>query len=182
MVLLGGGTAIGVAMTGGASAAAGNSPGSGTTTASSGTAASTAGQTDAANATAAGRCAKITGALRQSGHDRAAWRLTVLCHSRLLRLALVGGEHGVVTFKSMTGTTTMAFERGTLEAVSSSEVTVKAADGTTWTWDLTSATVVRSDRQQVAASALTSGEQVLVGGPVSGGAHDARIIRIRPAR
>ena len=58
---------------------------------------------------------------------------------------------------------------------------VKSADGTSWTWDLVSSTVVRERGHVVARTALADGEQVFVGGPVAGGASDARLIVIRPA-
>jgi len=170
-VLLGGGTALGVAMTGGASAATSGTPAS-----------TSAAVRSFTSAPRAARCGKIAARLRQAGHGTAARRLSLLCHSPLLRLALVGGEHGEVTFKAKSGTKTLAFERGTLEAVSGSEVTVTAADGTTWTWHLTSATVVRSHRQKVSSAQLGKGEHVLVAGPIVNGANDARVIRIRPAR
>ena len=158
-----------MALTGGASAS--------TTSGSGGTAATTA-QT---NSAAAGRCAKIESALQSAGQKTAAARVKAICRRPLLRLALVRGEYGQVTFKAKTGTKTIAFERGTVQAVSASVLTVRAADGTTWSWDLTSATKVRSDHKQAAGSALTTGDSVLVGGPVVSGAKDARIIRIRPA-
>lgn len=159
-------------MTGGASAATSGTQAS----------ASTAALSAAARPTAAGRrCARIAARLRQAGHSSAADRLSLVCHRRLLRLALVGGEHGEVTFKAKSGTKTLAFERGTLETVSGSSVTVMAADGTTWTWQLTSATVIRSHGQKVSSSRLGKGELVLVAGPVVSGANDARVIRIRAA-
>lgn len=169
-ILLGGGAGIGVALTGGASAST-TSAGTGATT--------SAAQTT--SATAAGRCARIEAALRASNHQTAAARVKAFCKHPLLRLALVGGEYGEVTFKGKTSPKTVAFERGTVTSVSSSVITVRAADGTTWSWDLTSSTKVRSDRMQVTESALTTGDAVLVGGPVVSGTKDARVIRIRPS-
>ncbi len=158
--LLGGGVALGVAMTGGASAAAG-------------TAATRTGD-------AAGRsCARLAAELRHDGHPVAARRVTALCRFPLLRLAAVGGLHGEVTFKTRSGNKTVAFERGTVESASSSVITVEAADGTTWTWQLAGNTIVRQAGQRVAAGRLARGDKVFVGGPVVGGADDARLIRIR---
>ncbi len=167
-ILLGGGAAIGVALTGGASAA--SSP-----------TASTSAKTTSVATTRAGKCAKIAGALLNSGHPRAAERLTAFCHRPLLRLALVGGEYGQVTFKGQSSPRTIAFERGTVESVNSTALTVAAPDGTTWTWDLTSGTTVRSNGSAVPESELTSGDLVLVGGPVVNGVRDARLVRIREA-
>jgi hypothetical protein len=169
-VLLGGGAAIGVALTGGASASTGN-----TATA---TAANTSATTGAASA---GRCAKLAQRLQSHGYQVAATRLLAFCKSPLLRLALVGGEHGEVTFQTTAGPKTIAVERGTIQSVSSSGITVQAKDGTTWTWDFATNTVVREARQAVGRDKLTTGETVLVAGPVVNGAHDARLIRIRSA-
>jgi hypothetical protein len=57
---------------------------------------------------------------------------------------------------------------------------VRASDGTTWTWDLVSSTVVRENRAKTAETALAPGQPVWVGGPVNSGAKDARLIVIRP--
>jgi len=171
-VLLGAGAGIGVALTTGASASTGSSSGGPT-------AAGLAAQTS--TAAAAGRCARIIAGLRNSGHNTAASRVNAFCRRRGLRLALVGGEYGQVTFKASGGTKTLAFERGTVESVSASVITIQAADGTQWSWDLGSSTRVRSDHQQVAESTLSQGDSVLVEGTLTAGTRDARLIRIRPA-
>jgi hypothetical protein len=161
-VLMGSGVAIGVALTGGASAATG------------GAAAATA----AAAQKTGHRCAGLVAALEESGRPAAARRLHALCNSPLLRLA-AAGIHGEITYKAKGGFRTAAFERGKVESASSSAVTVQAADGTTWTWDIVSNTVVKYDGKEVAAGSLAKGDQVLVAGPVVAGANDARLIRIR---
>ena len=56
----------------------------------------------------------------------------------------------------------------------------RAADGTTWTWDLVSNTVVRENGSKTSQSALATGEPVWVGGPVLSGVKDARLVVIRP--
>jgi hypothetical protein len=173
-VLLGGGAAIGVALTGGASASTGTGSAS---TASTGTA--LASVTTTAGSTATGRCAKLAQRLHSHGHPVAATRLLAFCRNPLLRLALVGGAHGEVTFQTKNGPKTIAVERGTIQSVTGSGITVLAKDGTTWTWDFVSNTVVREGGQTVATNKLANGETVLVGGPVAGGVHDARVIRIR---
>jgi hypothetical protein len=174
-VLLGGGAAIGVALTGGASAATGN----GSTTSSTGAALASA--TTTAGSAAVGRCAKLVQRLHSHGHPVAATRLLAFCRNPLLRLALVGGAHGEMTFQTKNGPKTIAVERGTIQSVTSSGITVLAKDGTTWTWDFVTNTVVREGGQTVTRDKLGNGETVLVGGPVVGGAHDARVIRIRSA-
>jgi hypothetical protein len=170
-ILLGSGAAIGVALTGGASASTGGtSPGTASTAA-----------TTAASSSAGVRCAKLVERLAANGHAVAAHRLGAFCRSRLVRLALVGGEHGEVTFQTKAGPKTIAVERGTIQGVSNAGITVVAADGTTWTWDFISSTVVRENRQSVGESNLSNGETVLVLGQVVNGVHDARFIRIRDA-
>ncbi len=62
----------------------------------------------------------------------------------------------------------------------STSIVVKAADGTVWTWDLVSNTVVRESGGKVSESALASGAEVWVGGPVINGSKDARLIFLRP--
>ena len=95
------------------------------------------------------------------------------------RLRLLGGVDGQFTFHDKTGFRTLAFERGTIQSVSSSDVVIKAADGTTWTWVIVSDTVVRKGGSKTTTSALSAGESVFAGGPVVSGAKDARLIVIR---
>ena len=98
----------------------------------------------------------------------------------LARLRALGGVDGEVTFHNSTGFHTLAFERGTIQSVSGSDVVVRAADNTTWTWLIVSDTVVRQNGSKTTTSALAQGQTVFVGGPVASGARDARLIVIRP--
>ncbi len=97
------------------------------------------------------------------------------------RLRHLGGVDGTVTFHNKTGFHTLSFERGTIASVSGSDVVIKAPDGTTWTWQIVSDTVVRKSGGKTTTSALSAGETVFAGGPVVSGAKDARLIVIRPA-
>lgn len=99
----------------------------------------------------------------------------------LLRLRRLGID-GQFTFETKAGPKTIAFERGTVQSVSGSDVVIKAKDGTTWTWVLVADSVVRQDGKKTTASALSAGEHVFAGGPVVQGTHDARLIIIRPAK
>ncbi len=130
---------------------------------------------------AAARCAKLEQRLRANDHPKAANLVQVFCRSPLLRLRLVGGEHGEVTFQSKAGPKTIAIERGTIQAVTSSNMTVVAKDGTTWTWDFTTSTKVRDAGHAVPSTNLSTGELVFVGGPVVSGVYDAQMVQIRPA-
>jgi hypothetical protein len=97
------------------------------------------------------------------------------------RLRLLGGVEGTVTFHNKTGFHTLSFERGTIQSVSGSDVVIKSPDGTTWTWQIVSDTVVRKNGSKAMTSALSAGETVFAAGPVSSGARDARLIVIRPS-
>jgi hypothetical protein len=98
------------------------------------------------------------------------------------RLRRLGGVDGTATFHNKAGFHTLSFERGTIQSVSGSDVVVKAADGTTWTWHLVSDTVVRKSGSKTTTSALSAGETVFAAGPVVSGTRDARLIVIRPDR
>jgi hypothetical protein len=181
-VLLGGGAAIGVALTGGASASTNSAPVSTVTSelvASASASPGTGG--GATNADGSGsrvsRCTRLAEELILGNHLKLAERLHALCTHPVLRLALVGGEYGTVTFRGKSGPTTFAFERGTVESDTGSVITVTTPDGTTtWTWNLTSSTVVRQDGSK---ATVADGDQVFVAGTAASGAYDARLIRIR---
>ena len=96
------------------------------------------------------------------------------------RLRHLGGVDGTATFHNKTGFHTISFERGTVQSVTGSDVVIKAADGTTWTWQIVSDTVVRKNGGKTTTSALSAGETVFAGGPVVSGTRDARLIVIRP--
>ncbi len=95
------------------------------------------------------------------------------------RLRRLGGVDGTVTFHNKTGFHTVSFERGTIQSVSGGDVVIKAANGTTWSWQIVSDTVVRKSGAKTTTSALSAGETVFAGGPVVSGARDARLIVIR---
>jgi hypothetical protein len=160
-VLLAGGAVIGIALTGGASAATGSPA--------------------ASTSSSAGSCQMPATGLRHGGHRAAARRVAARRHLAALRVAAAGGLYGQITFKGKNCTRTLAFERGTVESVSGSAVTVQAADGVAWTWDLVAGTVVRESGHAVAPSTLASGERVLVVGPILNGTKDARFVRIKAA-
>jgi hypothetical protein len=154
--LAGGGIAL-AAVSGTGTAAAGSASGA------SGASGAQAAELNSALSTAASSSPTVTPA-------RVRWAL-----GRLRRL---GGVDGTVTFHNKTGFHTVSFERGTIQSVSASSVVIKAADGTTWTWQIVSDTVVRKNGAKTTASALSAGETVFAGGPVVNGAKDARLIVI----
>jgi hypothetical protein len=131
--------------------------------------------------TAASPCLNRAAKLKADGFPGLAQAVRRRCGHPLRRLRVLGGIHGVFTFETKSGPQTLAYERGVIESVSGSNVEVQATDGTLWTWVVQSDTVIRHSGERVTASALSDGEQVFAGGPVVGGAYDARLIVIRPA-
>jgi hypothetical protein len=119
------------------------------------------------------RAAALNTALTDAAGGRVRWALGRLRH--------LGGVDGTATFHNKTGFHTLSFERGTIQSVSGSDVVIKAADGTTWTWHVVSDTVVRKNGAKTTTSALSAGETVFAGGPVVSGARDARLIIVKPA-
>jgi len=144
-------------------------------------AAGTSGPAQPTAAAAAARCLRARAAARAAGRPGVARGIRRACLHPALRALALRGVHGEFTFRTKNGFKTLAFERGTIQSVSSGQdIVVRAPDGTTWTWDLTSSTVVRESGQKTSAGALAAGEQVWTGGPVVSGAMDARLIVIRP--
>jgi hypothetical protein len=78
-------------------------------------------------------------------------------------------------------TRTITFERGVITSAGSG-LLVKAANGTTWTWQFTPATVVRKGGAKGTRSDLSAGEHVIVAGPLAAGTRDARLIVVRGAK
>jgi len=97
----------------------------------------------------------------------------------IARLRALGGVHGEFTYHNAAGFHTLAFERGTITSVSGSDLVVRAPDGTVWTWQIVSNTVVRQNGVKTTTSALADGETVFTGGPVVNGAMDSRLIVVR---
>ena len=136
--------------------------------------------------TAAGNAAPASGTNAQASASNtqlntllsAATSSTGARRSVLARLRGIGGYYGSLTYHSKQGDRTVAFERGTIQTVTSNDVVVRAPDGTTMTWLIVSDTVVR-DHGKAATSALSDGQLVFVGGPVVSGARDARLIYVR---
>jgi hypothetical protein len=123
----------------------------------------------------AGNCTLATASSAPGGHAH-------LRHCRrALLLRLVRGMYGQVTYHGQAGTVTLAFERGTVESAGGGHLVVRAADGTTWNWDLASNSLIRERGGNASSSALSHGVRVFVAGNVSGGAKDARLVLVRVA-
>jgi hypothetical protein len=99
----------------------------------------------------------------------------------LVRLRQLGGMYGEYTFETKKGPRTLAFERGTVLSVAGADVTVRATDGTAWTWVLTGATIVRENGSRTTATNLAAGQLVFAAGQLTGSTRDARLVVIRAA-
>lgn len=152
-----------------------------------GTGASTGGAAAGAAGKACARAGHVSRVARRDGLRRLSRRIGAgaahcrRARRRVLAFFLLRGVDGQFTIQTKKGTKTLAFERGVIGSVTAGKsITVKASDGTTWTWDLVSTTVVRDRQGKIGQSALTSGTPVWVGGPVIQGTKDARLIVVRP--
>ncbi len=141
----------------------------------------------AAKAPACARARHVSRVARRAGLPRLSRRVGIgAAHCRRARrrvfaFFLLRGVDGQFTIQARKGIKTLAYERGAIQSVTAGKsITVKASDGTTWTWDLVSTTVVRDRQGKIGQSALTSGTPVWVGGPVVQGTKDARLIVVRP--
>ncbi|MEY9963367.1 uncharacterized protein (UPF0333 family) [Streptacidiphilus sp. MAP12-16] len=85
------------------------------------------------------------------------------------------GVHGQVTVKNgKTGQyVTREWQRGQVTAVSGTTLTVKSADGTTWTWTADPKLKITRDGKKTTESVLASGDTVLVEGNQAGSVNDA---------
>jgi len=128
------------------------------------------------------RAARLTGHPRLSGAARAATARCRFIRRRIVRFFLLRGVDGQFSFRAADGSVrTLAYTRGVIASVNSgTSVVVQAADGSNWTWQLVSSTVVRDASGKISESTLAVGEPVWVGGPVAGGVKDARLIFVRP--
>jgi len=150
--------------------------GGGVALASGGGTANAAGQSGTAASTA--QLSALQSAANATTSAGTATRTAASARHGIRPLRRLGGMYGSFTFKTKSGDKTLSYERGTVESVSSANIVVRAADGTTMTWLLVSNTVVR-DHGKSSTSRLSDGQVIFVGGPVTSGAHDARLVVIR---
>ncbi len=128
-----------------------------------------------------GRCLRLAERLRAGGRPLAARHVAAICVRLRIASLVLHTMHGQFTIETKHGARTIAVEQGLVESVGDGAITVKAKDGTTWTWDLVGNTVVRRDGSKAGTGALADGQRVFVAGPVASGANDARLIIIRAA-
>jgi len=90
----------------------------------------------------------------------------------LLKRAL----HGEVTVGGKKQTRVLAFQRGTIEKVSATSITVKSTDGFTATYVVNADTKVRKDGEAVKTTDLGSGDTVRVVARKDGQTSTARVV------
>jgi hypothetical protein len=136
---------------------------------------------------ACARARRVSRVARRAGLPRVSRRIGIgaarcrLVRRRVFAFFLLRGVDGQFTIQTKKGIKTLAYERGVIQSVTAGKsITVKASDGTTWTWDQVSTTIIRDRQGKIGQSALTSGTPVWVGGPVVQGTKDARLIVVRP--
>ena len=129
-----------------------------------------------------GAAAATTAAPRHPCAAKATRQAAAKCRRVPAAQRLLGHTlHAQLTVKTKTGYSTVAFERGTIESVSGGTLTVRAADGTTWTWHLLKGSVLRENGGKLAVSKLAAGEKILAVGPVSNGNNYVKMAQVRPA-
>jgi hypothetical protein len=84
--------------------------------------------------------------------------------------------HGETVVQTKDGVKTVAFQRGTVTAISTTSVTVKSTDGFTQTWTIGDKLDVVQHRKTVQASEVKAGAEIGIAGPKENGALTARLI------
>lgn len=186
VVLAGGGAIVGMDLLGGGSSSTGSSvgapPPAGSSSAGSGGLG--AGGNGASGPSGGGQAAALSALLSSAGLAGSGSSGTASADGPARHLGralrLLRGVHGEFTVRKRGGGfAQIAFERGTVVSTSGTSLVVRAADGTTWTWTLTSDTVVRKDRAKSSASALSAGDLVFAAGTENGSVRDARLVIAR---
>ncbi|MFC4590581.1 DUF5666 domain-containing protein [Sphaerisporangium corydalis] len=90
-----------------------------------------------------------------------------------IRRGLIG-IHGDTTVRARGDFATYTWQRGAVTAASATSLTVKSADGVSWTWTVTSDTKVRKNGAKSTSSAVATGDTVFVLGQPSGDARKAQ--------
>jgi hypothetical protein len=84
--------------------------------------------------------------------------------------------HGEVTVQGKDGVRTVVVQRGTVTAVSGTQLSVRSADGFALTWTLGDKVRVRQDKAKADVSAVKTGARVGVAGAKEGSATTARLV------
>lgn len=85
------------------------------------------------------------------------------------------GVHGEATVRDRDGNfRVVTFQSGEITAVNGTTLTVKSADGASWTWTLAGDVKVRKNRDEAAVKDLAQGDDVRVAGERSGDTRTAK--------
>jgi hypothetical protein len=90
--------------------------------------------------------------------------------------------HGEAVVQTKDGNITVAVQRGEVTAISSDSITVKSADGVTWTWKFDPKLRVIENRATIQPSQVKAGAKVALAGPKNGDQLMARLIIIPLAK
>lgn len=98
----------------------------------------------------------------------------VLKRARLLGFRILHGDS--VAMKQDGSTVDVRHQKGTIEAVSATSITLKSRDGYTQTYAVNGETIVREKREESTIGELKAGEMAGVVAVKSGGGYTARLI------
>jgi Domain of unknown function (DUF5666) len=90
-----------------------------------------------------------------------------------IRRGLIG-VHGDATLRRGKEFVAYTWQRGDVTAASGTSLTVKSADGVSWTWSVTGDTKIRKNGAKSTPSALATGDKVFVLGQPDGNARSAQ--------
>jgi hypothetical protein len=90
--------------------------------------------------------------------------------------------HGEAVVQTKDGNITVAVQRGEITAITSDSITVKSADGVTWTWKFDPKLRVIENRATIQPSQIKAGAKVALAGPKNGDQLMARLIVIPLAK
>jgi hypothetical protein len=90
--------------------------------------------------------------------------------------------HGEAVVQTKDGNITVAVQRGEVTAITADSITVKSADGVTWTWKFDPKLRVVENRSTIQPNEVKAGAKVALAGPKTGDQLMARLIIIPLAK
>ncbi len=90
--------------------------------------------------------------------------------------------HGEAVVQTKNGNITVDVQRGEVTAISSDSITVKSADGVTWTWKFDPKLRVVQNRTKIQPGDIKTGTTVALAGPKDGDQLMARLIVVPQAK
>jgi len=90
----------------------------------------------------------------------------------------VRGVHGEVTVRRKDGFHIATWQHGQITGRSGAILTVRSADGASWTWTTDANTRIRKNGGKSTPSSLANGDQVLAFGERTGTTRTAKLIRV----